>query len=358
LKDPARITSVPDGFNPNAYSRPSYASFGDEGVTATANAYGHLLQITRYFGNEPSGFFCVDLPDTPPPNLVASRRDQLQNSYEDRNVGMRLEFENSEGPEDWTVNSQAPPAMKFIDDRWPLFITQTPSFDLSIQYIVSKKIIYQEYTFEPKNERQIENIPKILINTNFLIRNLNFIESNDENDRWDPAIDSFYQTHHDSRIIRKHVSLQTSKSEFDAVGLVIMPFINGQPCNIEKKDRHRYMLFPRSDVSEHARTNGKMVVTLAYTLELMKAANSPTAVHDVSRATQDLETATRMKNMSFEILSFADETHLNFILRRNLEHILSVCSIPVGEPSENGIVPIALTCGDITYHRIMAGASL
>lgn len=63
--------------------------------------------------------------------------------------------------------------------------------------------------------------------------------------------------------------------------------------------------------------------------------------------------------------------HIEFSVRRNLEHILGVCAVPVasriwGEKAEGGIVweklrdvqPIALTCGDLSGHRICTTASL
>lgn len=62
--------------------------------------------------------------------------------------------------------------------------------------------------------------------------------------------------------------------------------------------------------------------------------------------------------------------HIEFTTRRNLEHILGVCAIPVavsvsGEVAEGtvweklrDVQPIALTCGDLSGHRICTSASL
>ncbi|KAL7895155.1 hypothetical protein HDV64DRAFT_104877 [Trichoderma sp. TUCIM 5745] len=279
---------------------------------------------------------------------------------------MRLEFETTEGYKDWIVNIKSPPIMKFIDDRWPVFLTETPFFNISIQYTISKKTIYQEYSFELKNGRQIDNIPNMLFNADLLIRNLNFVESrNIENNRGDTdEKESFYKNHHNTRIIRKHHSLQTGIDGIDAVGLVIMPFINEQYYKIEEKRRNIYQLIPGDDVLKDLQKHGKMVVTIAYTLELMGSGESSPTPDDVSKATQyssqakeDLLIAKSEMGIQFETLLFAKERHLGFVLRRNLEHILSVCSIPIGSPSETGIVPIALTCGDMSNHRVMAGAS-
>lgn len=62
--------------------------------------------------------------------------------------------------------------------------------------------------------------------------------------------------------------------------------------------------------------------------------------------------------------------HIEFSARRNLEHILGVCAIPVavhvsGESAEGivwkklrGVQPIALSCGDLSGHRICTTSSL
>lgn len=68
--------------------------------------------------------------------------------------------------------------------------------------------------------------------------------------------------------------------------------------------------------------------------------------------------------------------HIEFFLRRHLEHILSVCAIPLreellitseldkDEPGEKSssasedVVPVAFTCGDMSMHRVCTSASL
>lgn len=60
--------------------------------------------------------------------------------------------------------------------------------------------------------------------------------------------------------------------------------------------------------------------------------------------------------------------HIEFTVRRNLEHILGVCAVPVSVFGENaeGLVweklrdvqPIAMTCGDLSGHRICTSSSL
>lgn len=56
-------------------------------------------------------------------------------------------------------------------------------------------------------------------------------------------------------------------------------------------------------------------------------------------------------------LSFSPDAYVDFIVRRNLEHILSVCSIPVTLEGDTKPM-VALTCGDMSGHRLTAKASL
>lgn len=62
------------------------------------------------------------------------------------------------------------------------------------------------------------------------------------------------------------------------------------------------------------------------------------------------------------IPSDSPSDHLRYVTWRNLEHILSVCAIPVGTSInykyDDGIPPIALTCGDMSLHRVCNSASL
>jgi hypothetical protein len=68
---------------------------------------------------------------------------------------------------------------------------------------------------------------------------------------------------------------------------------------------------------------------------------------------------------SFKKPDLSKDVDIDFIMRRNLEHILSVCSIPnpqsfrhFDKNQESIEHAIALTCGDMSGHRIVTSASL
>lgn len=66
--------------------------------------------------------------------------------------------------------------------------------------------------------------------------------------------------------------------------------------------------------------------------------------------------------------SLSPQSHLNFATRRHLEHILSVCVVPATPNGDSSFLPetldsdevkaVALTCGDLSGHRICWSASL
>lgn len=63
------------------------------------------------------------------------------------------------------------------------------------------------------------------------------------------------------------------------------------------------------------------------------------------------------------------QEHIEFAVRRNLEHILSVCAIPItlsfpektdSDPHpdiQDNVLPVALTCGAMSGHRVCTSAS-
>ena len=106
---------------------------------------------------------------------------------------------------------------------------------------------------------------------------------------------------------------------------------------------------------DSALKDGKLEVTVAFTLDLFNSEYSPATLPSPVGPNQ-LDAARKMLTMEFSTIQLSDNPHLDFILWRNLEHILSVCSIPVHD-SDNA-PPIALTHGDIASHRVATTASL
>jgi hypothetical protein len=387
-------TSIPDDAPEQARTRATYASFGDDGTTATANAYGHLLQITRYFGNKPSGFFCADIPSTPNPSLVEARMDYLQKSCQISTRGIRLLFNDPEDSGKWRVKTATDimPKMAFLHDRWPSFTTQTSVFDLNIQYMISQGTVYQIYTFtlKEKDSSAVPQIPTLMIDANLLLRNLNFVEDDEENDR---GSDDDHYSHCISNdgylIATMHKVHSTGPEGKDAIALFTSLFINGRLQTFSDAECHDSYGFEKpyegpedlysfgksyegskyyqANLDQQAQVDlikqGYLRVTVAYKLDIISSdtvKNIPSA--DFCRAFSYVELILKTP---FERTLLSEDEHLDFALRRNLEHILSVCSIPVQKATSfldqsdlSYCEAIALTCGDVSGHRIATAASL
>lgn len=70
--------SRPEDADLMSRDNPTYASFGDgDGTTASANATGNLIQLSRYLGLGRSGFFSVDVGEVSEPYWVQLRAEEL-----------------------------------------------------------------------------------------------------------------------------------------------------------------------------------------------------------------------------------------------------------------------------------------
>ncbi|KAL6885278.1 hypothetical protein HDV57DRAFT_508925 [Trichoderma longibrachiatum] len=353
--------AIPDEAPEEARSRATYHSFGEDGLTATASAYGHLLQMTQYFGKVPSGFASVDLATTSEPYLVAQRANDLHLSSLDPTKGTRLLIEelNNQPPA-----QKPPPGVGFVHNRWPRFFTTTSAFDVTTQYVISGKTVYQIYSFKrPPGSPSPSRLPSMEINADILLRNLDFSTRNSTNARKleDPKYTQYVPVGGHC-VVRVHGDVIKGEDEGDvrdaeetSIALFISPFINGirqQP--LQEDDSipwsRRWGSFPTSP-----KAGDPFEITLAYTLRLVSSNQIDKFTSPVSEA--DLEAAKKkIYKESLTPMSITIDRHLDFTLHRNLEHILSVCSIPIDIGSST-TPAMALTCGDISGHRVTGKAS-
>ncbi|UKZ61637.1 uncharacterized protein TrAtP1_002895 [Trichoderma atroviride] len=284
--------------------------------------------------------------------------------------------------------------MAFLQDRWPSFTTQTSAFYLNIQYVISQGTVYQIYTYTLKEEKLSTppQVPVLKIDANLLLRNLNFIEDGDENEREsDDAHYTHFILNDGYSVATMHKVRLNAPQNQDAVALFTSLFINGRlqtfddsesgdesedlygfnglPENSEEVPKRLRPKYYQAKLDQQALTDlieqGFLKVTLAYKLDIVSSSKVKKA-SAFSRG--DLLAAELILKTPYERMLFSEDEHLNFILRRNLEHILSVCSIPVEDFEENEVFSapsdspyckaIALTCGDVSGHRIATTASL
>ncbi|KAB2109626.1 hypothetical protein AG0111_0g1109 [Alternaria gaisen] len=140
--------------------------------------------------------------------------------------------------------------------------------------------------------------------------------------------------------------------KFDSVFLAVSIFVNGVAQKLELSNSYDDPVIGVSSPAFVVVQGHPLQITVGYKIlvrdkdwdgdDFPITSDSLCAMHIMLRETW------------FTRLEFSRNVHLDFIMRRNLEHTLSVCSVPTLQPNRDGI---ALTCGDISGHRIVNSAS-
>lgn len=426
----------------------AYVSFGDEGTTASINAFGHIMQISQFARYGSSGFVCADA-GYERPYWVTDRMRHLMKAATDPEQGLRLDLV------EWKKLHNVP-SLGYMHDRWPRYIydqkpaeksgdsaknpkkpdpptdntktlpippksgqsgqkalgksahlSGTSAFPLSIQYFCDKGTIIQKYllnlgegglSYDQVKWGDLQLTPYICI------RDLDFVNCK-----------TFDENLNSSALTRDVISENTLVISYDILSpdsakddktqtkvgtdekpltaaLFISPFVNGKATKIEEGNCIR-IVEADCQTPDGSPTLNRLEISIAYTLrvlpkstmerlksfndkstpELIKAENSVNAMNDEFQ-----------EDSEFCRVYFSQSAQLDLAYRRHLEHILSVCCIPLLEPDEVGskaddansktakadskadkaksrsiaAVATAITCGDISGHRIGPRASL
>lgn len=348
--------------------RESFFSFGNEGLTATVGASGRLLRISRHFPAEKVGF-CVDDENMPEPYYVVERLEELLSNAEDtptaRGIGAFVDSPN--GPD-----VSRPVHVDMINHRWPTFHRiSKDGTKFSVQYAASRDTVYQKFEFN-NNSKAVGSIPPgdespplLMVRYHPLIRNLDFVDPDNEFNKVDAHNGSYNTQVKGNTIIRQH----TGENDSQKVVLRIIALAKTYPIEFVSQRSSQ----EHSDAAEEApcairrdtrmqksnsEDSGGHTVILAYSLEyISKSDYLATSPPQVSWEFA-FNTMKHILKPHCDHISTENST-LNFFLNRNLEYILSVCSIPVSTAtSEEFTVEYALTCGDVDNHRVATSASL
>ena len=390
----------------------TYLSFGDDGTTASVTEQGQLMQFSRYLGPGRSSVFVADSEGAEEPYFVADRGSYLEDMARyswgfGKNIIMR----------DDNLTYQ----VSFLRDRWPRVVISGNDWKLVTQWMVKDGVVVQQSV--------IKNLTKEPLNfecefdLRVLIRDLDFVnpayDFNEESDRHytegaGPNGYGFVKVHRlpktdrpddkheheqpktwyaekkeqgddviivegDQNVereetiapvgeqhdvvkklavvsVKERSSFQQKQEELlqpEAVGLVIGFFVNGEARKLEDFRKREW----------HTVEPGECLELVAgYKLVLLRSKMLDWKPLIVSAADVDIDLFLSERSSSYVI-----SADLDYASRRNLEHILSVCAIPVppghvwdydnmkpkvAEPA------IALTCGDMSGHRVCISASL
>jgi len=349
---------------PNLVHR-SYASFGKDGLTCSINAYGKILQICRHMGIGKSGIMAIDKSNTPEPYAFqprASRLDEAAQRWESR-YGYGLHVLNLDDVEDVTLS--------FVHDRWPRVAYRTRRHAFVVQMFIQDDVVIQEYSISLQSPQippdEDDDISRLLVLNFDLGTNITELDYHDnshdfnDDDSWD---EQCYVGHIGANGFNHILShrLRHPLTQQGWVCAVAGVFVDGIPQTLNLSRRNRF-IFDRS--------MKRTVITAAYKLVHVEP--------DVAKDWRSTSISPREANIKaalsthvFQPVAFTADQRMDFIIRRNLEHILSVCMIPAGGSRTKGASddsisttgsgsevrrPLALTCGDISGHRICISAS-
>ncbi|KXH66286.1 hypothetical protein CSAL01_08232 [Colletotrichum salicis] len=322
--------------------RKSFFSCGDEGLKESVGAAGRLLRITQPFPGQKTGL-CVD------------NRYIYQRSYTFRRLKSILKCSLVEsvggiGPCIDSLCSGGESDHDVVNNRWPTFTRTMPGETLSklrVSYVAFQGTIYQIFEIIDTNETQLprsnakktpSNILRDLsLDPELFIRETDFVDEenvfNTDTSQTETSGNSQMSVYTTSdgetknHIKREHKGHSKHFSDLEEPGFGIQRSSND---------------------SEHPVRS----IVLAYTLRQCPVISSSDFLPDWKRVVEADGLLRR-----YEMVKLIENPILDFCFRRNLEHILYVCSIPVSGVDYDGIPPIALTCGDVDGHRVAAAAS-
>ncbi|KAF7680086.1 hypothetical protein GT037_001737 [Alternaria burnsii] len=232
---------------------------------------------------------------------------------------------------------------EFIYDRWPLITMEYERVTAEILHVAFQGAIFQQYQWSTKSDPiHYSSGSDITMAAKLRIRDLDFIDTYEDG----------------YGFILEHKDLFRSDEEceewekFDSVFLAVSIFVNGVAQTLELSNNYDDPVIVVNSPEFFVVQGHPLQITVGYKILVRDKFWDGNSFP----ITQDSLCAMHMmlRETSFTRLELSRNVHMDFIMRRNLEHILSVCSIPTPQPDRDGI---ALTCGDISGHRIVNSAS-
>ncbi|KAF7942167.1 hypothetical protein EAE99_000217 [Botrytis elliptica] len=297
-----------------------YSSFGDGGTTATVNAFGQLMQFSTYLGPGKSGMFSVDHTSISIPYYASRRADELNDMSRARNRG------------NMTYGVYAPNLIlednlvrKYVHCRWPRYEYESEKAKLVNQWMVHDGVVLQQWRFTNLDTEEIST--KVVFSK-------------------DMPMDS-------------------------SIGVILSVFIDGVAVKFDSNEE--WTLTVKGNQTTEFVVAYKLVYSKSEISNDWKQFLVAADEADISRLLLNEFESTRyrpiplfsvgasMPNISPRESIAWDKikSNFDFIFQRHLEHLLTVCAIPI--TSCQGSIDtsaVALTCGDVSAHRICISASL
>ncbi|OJJ50040.1 hypothetical protein ASPZODRAFT_13143 [Penicilliopsis zonata CBS 506.65] len=368
-----------------------YVSFGDRGTTSSAGLYGSLLRICRPVRGKHgsshrlrSGLVGVGPEDDPGAWYVYHRASQLLENAQVATKGLGLRVLNA-------LSSESP-TLDFLGDRWPVISYSTvDGFSVTVRLWCRHNVVVQQL--------QVTNVTnrfkplELELDPSLCMLDLDYLE------RKDRFRVCYRFAPHGYGIVALEDRPELTVDR-ERVCVLLSLFKDGKAQNLQQG------LFSDSQAGNSMNPMVRPILlthqfegpnTVHYTTAF-KLQMSPLRA-DWKHFMISLEDLYSDPQLEIERLSSTDK-ELNWYLRRNLEHVLSVCSVPLeipdqeeeekkedekkeDEPSlleggpmimieapdgaqqflhrgtdiQSQLGPVALTCGDFADHRISISGS-
>lgn len=386
-----------------------HASFGDNGTTASVSRYGDMMQVTQCLEKGHSGLFSMDHTETRHPSLVSQRARDIDHLSETA----RGNYSYGLFMTDWPTTD--PSSIKWLNWRWPRYEWKTGNLTTIFQYYVHEGVVLHQLLFHNASDKAIDLKHDPSLSGEMRVRDLDYLYCNDQDEQRTQVAGSPQQEHTGPRgygRVQCHPNCQ--------VVAVIDVFIDGRRkeipegrdletleplgvgCTREIVIAYRLSLIPyqpavtwqdfmipaaKANVGKLLRDEIEKMGSRCLDPELLDlplvgrtiqntlvadardygSKRAEDAVQTDAVQTDAVQTDSREHDggsgqRGFEKTGIQQRV-VRYLTARHLEHILSVCAVPVpcshNEPTHPSPhpVPVALTCGDMSGHRICTSAT-
>ncbi|PYH42494.1 uncharacterized protein BP01DRAFT_394163 [Aspergillus saccharolyticus JOP 1030-1] len=360
---PCKTSKAEEGSDDAGY-HPGYLSFGDDGTTATITTRGQHVQISRYLGYGPSGFVSMDHKSMDEPYLGFFRRHTVLGMIEDE-IGFGSGVLVGE-------NDYEPSKASWIRNKWPRIVTKGEDRLMVQSYYVKNGVVIQDTVIYNRSNKNLEVTPSV--NFDILTRQLEYLDAsnsfNEDNEtsEWDGTQGAASYTNSAGPggygFVQIHRTPSKGRADSDvpypdAVASVWGFFKNGKVQTKQSfQQAQPFTLEP----------NMKSRLITGYKLVLLSASVSDWKSLTISAADVDMNSflrKTQPKERVESVMLQDPSTTSGFSISRIVEHILTVCAIPItrgyvwesGNPAKEEVEAIALTNGEMSFHEVSARES-
>lgn len=259
------------------------------------------------------------------------------------------------------------PKLEFFNNRWPQIKYSSDGFDVRVRLFCQKGTVIQNFTVT--NTLTSAAVLKLILAVDFKMHDLDYMDLHMTSTEYEHGPHG-----HSVLVLEKTPKSESEDGTSEQMGVLVGLFRNGESEKLLLDLSAR----PAAKIMQYSlQGNETLELTAAFRLQYLKRSSVwkdfilPISDVDVSKIIQEPEIA-------LDRWPFLRDEISGWHLRRNLEHILSVCSIPLNRDvlerqkpddrvvcntptkgdKDHRVTPIALTCGDFGDHRVSVLGSL